>query len=200
MIKTGLLFGTGLIVLMSASFAAAAFEDNENHWPYDPSLMSPFGAPNPERSDKEAAVFDRLIGAHDCVSTRNNYATGESTQAPGTWVWYHDMNGFGVRDVFRVGQSAPASQRVYNPQTKKWHVWYMIGQKFFFSGEWVGGGVSDKIILEKENEKLGDRTITSRLEFYDITDDGYEWHSGNIDPETGEQLFIDWQISCKRRH
>ena len=194
MFKTGVWLLTGLMALFSTALA------EENRWPYDPSLMTPFGAPNPERSDAEAAVFDRLIGAHECVSTRTNFASGESVVTPASWVWYHDMNGFGVRDVFRVGKSAPASQRVYNPQTKKWHVWYMLGQKYFFSGEWIGGGVGDDIILEKQNEKLGDRTITSRLEFTDITDDGFEWQSGNIDPETGEQLFVDWQISCTRRH
>ena len=171
----------------------------ENQWPYDPSLSHPFGMPNPAQTDSEARVFDRLIGAHECVSQRHNYQTGESVEAPAMWTWYYNMNGYGVRDVFRLGESAPASQRVYNPGTKEWHVWYMLGQKFFFAGEWTGGGKGDDIVLESEGAKLGDKDVISRLEFYDIKKSSFKWRSGNVDLTTGKNLFYDWEISCTRR-
>ena len=186
---------SGLCFLIFSSSALA-----QSQWPYDPGPLYPFGAPNPNQSDPEARIFDRLIGEHECIQKRTSWPDKKVTEGEARWVWYHDMNGFGIRDIFRFGRGAPASQRVFNPQTKQWHVWYFVGQKFYYAGEWIGGAKGDKLVFEKPDEKLGDKTILSRLEYYDITATSFKWHSLNLDPETGENLFTDWEISCERRH
>ncbi|MEO1202939.1 MAG: hypothetical protein AAFX10_09535 [Pseudomonadota bacterium] len=89
-----------------------------------------------------------------------------------------------------------ASQRIYNPETQQWHVWYFIGQGFYYAGEWIGGAKGDRLVFEKPDEKVGDRKMLSRLEYYDIDDTGFKWMSSNIDNETGE-VFVDWRITCK---
>lgn len=107
------------------------------------------------------------------------------------------MNGFGIRDVYRYGRAAPASQRVFDPAAKQWHVWYFLGQRNFYVGEWVGGGQGDRIVLEQTTEENG-RPSISRLQFFEIADNSFEWSSTNIDVETREE-FVDWRISCHRR-
>lgn len=171
----------------------------ENIWPYDPSPLYPFGAPNPAQTDPEARIFDPLIGVHTCTHERTDYESRKTTTASGNWVWYYDMNGFGIRDYYRFNAGAPVSQRIYDPQKKQWHVWYFIGQGFYYAGEWIGGADGDRLVLEKQNEKMGDRLVLSRLEFSDISDAGFKWRSINVDNETGEE-FVDWEITCRREH
>lgn len=182
----------GLVAAVLFSGASA-----QNQWPYDPSPLYPFGAPNPTQTDPEARIFDPMIGAHNCTHQRTDYKTRDVSEADAVWAWYYDMNGHGVRDLYRFGEGSPASQRVYNPETKQWHIWYFIGQNFYYANEWVGGADGDRLVFEADDEFNG-REIRSRLEYYDITDTSFEWKSTNIDKETGEE-FVDWTISCKRR-
>ncbi len=170
----------------------------ENEWFYDPSPLYPFGAANPAQTDPEARIFDTMIGVHNCTQQRTNYATRETVEANGIWAWYYDMNGYGIRDHYRFGAGAPASQRVYNPETKQWHVWYFLGQGFYYAGEWVGGREGDRLVFKKHNEKQGDRLVLSQLEYFDITETSFKWKSSNIDNLTGE-VFVDWSIECKKQ-
>ncbi len=185
-------------VLMVASIAIPPFSFAENVWPYDPSPLYPFGAPNPAQTDLEARIFDRMIGVHKCRHKRTDYQTREVSEADAIWTWYYDMNGFGIRDHYRYGSGAPASQRVFNPVTKQWHIWYFLGQSFYYAGEWIGGAKGDRLVFEKEDEEIAGRLFLSRLEYYDIERSSFKWKSTNIDNETGE-AFVDWEIACERR-
>lgn len=186
------LMAEGAIADDAASSGKTIYE-----WLYDPSPLYPFGRANPTQTDPEARIFDRFTGTYTCTQERNDQASGKSTKSDGVWVWYYDMNGFGIRDHYRFNAGAPASQRVYDPAKKEWHVWYFMGQTFYYAGEWIGGKVEDRLVFEHEDEALGGRKVLSRLQFFDITDTSYEWTSSSIDNETGE-VFVDWAIHCKK--
>ncbi len=168
-----------------------------NLWPYDPSPLYPFGLPNPAQTDSEARVFDSMIGAHRCRHERVDYETRKVTRAEAVWTWYYDMNGYGIRDHYRYEQGAPASQRIFNPDTRQWHIWYFLGQDFYYVGEWVGGAEGGKLVFEKADEEIAGRLFLSRLEYYDIRKDSFKWKSTNIDNVTGDE-FVDWRIECER--
>lgn len=165
---------------------------------YDPGLLAPFGRANPAQTDPQARIFDPMIGVHDCKHRRTDYQSGKVTEQDAVWVWSYDMNGYGVRDVYRYGPAAPASQRIYDPKKKEWHVWYFIGQNFYYAGEWIGGRKDGRLVFEQDTEENG-RPVLSRLEYLNVTEDGFDWKSTNIDKENGE-AFVDWTISCTKRH
>ncbi|WP_262695737.1 hypothetical protein [Kordiimonas aquimaris] len=184
------------ITLLTLGFADAAF-GIAKAGPYDPSENHPYGRPNPEQKDAEARVFDQFIGTYNCTQKRTNPQTKQITESEATWTWEYDMNGYAVRDKFRYGEAAPVSQRFYNPSTKQWHVWYFLGQQFYYAGEWIGGGKDDRLIFEQKYKDADGEETLSRLEFFNITDTSYNWHSTNIIEKTGE-ISIDWEIACKR--
>ncbi len=167
-------------------------------WPYDPSPLLPFGAPNPAQTDVEARIFDSMIGVHDCRHVRTDYQTKEKTASNAVWTWYYDMNGFAIRDYYRFGDGAPVSLRIYNAESRNWHTWYFIGQGFYYVGEWVGGKQGDRLVFEKPDEEIGGRLFLSRLEYYDITEHSFRWKSTNYEKDSGES-FVDWEITCQRR-
>lgn len=185
------------IVISSLCFMTGSVSAVEDAWPHDPTPEQPFGSINPALTDPEAQIFKPLIGIHDCTHVRTVAPGAEPQSAKAVWTWYYDMNGYGVRDTYRYDKAAPASQRIYNVPTKQWHVWYFLGQGGYYAGEWIGGVSGENIVFEQTAEAAG-RTILSSLQFFDITENSFEWKSSNIDTTTGE-TFVSWEISCKRR-
>lgn len=180
--------------LSSISGGLLALDEN---WPHDPTPEHPFGSINPALTDPEAQIFKPFIGVHDCTHIRTSAPGAEPQVSDAVWTWYYDMNGYGVRDTYRYGKAAPASQRIYNIPTKQWHVWYFLGQGGYYAGEWIGGASGENIVFE-QTTNVDDRSVLSRLQFFDITETSFEWKSSNIDTNTGE-TFIGWEISCKKR-
>lgn len=164
---------------------------------YDPGEDHKFGQPNPAQTDTEARIFDQFIGVYNCTQKRTNPQTKQVTESEATWAWEYDMNGYAIRDKFRYGEAAPVSQRFYNATTKQWHVWYFLGQQFYYAGEWIGGAKGDRLIFEQKYKNANGEQTLSRLEFFNITDTSYNWHSTNIIEETGD-ISVDWEIACTR--
>ena len=187
----------GIVGLSTLCFTEGNLSAQDSSWPHDPTPEQPFGSLNPALTDPEAQIFKPLIGIHDCTHVRRSAPGAEPQTATAVWTWYYDMNGYGVRDTYRYDKAAPASQRIYNAPTKQWHVWYFLGQGGYYAGEWVGGASGESIVFEQTTD-VGERSVLSRLQFFDITETSFEWKSSNIDTNTGES-FVGWEISCKRR-
>lgn len=188
----------GLLLALSCAAGSGLSAAAENLWTHEPSLLFPFGTPNPAQTDPGARIFDPMIGMHDCQHVRTDIATGRQTRADAVWTWRYDMNGYGIRDDYRYGKGAPVSQRIYDPATGLWHVWYFLGQDFYYAGEWVGGRRGDRLVFDKHGEVVGGKTYLNRLEYYDIEANAFKWRSTMIDEDTGEAV-VDWEIGCERR-
>ncbi len=184
-------------LMVSLSSVTLGLFASDEKWPHDPTTEQPFGSINPALTDPEAQIFRPLIGIHDCTHIRTSAPGAEPQTSQAVWTWYYDMNGYGARDTYRYGKAAPASQRIYNAQTKKWHVWYFLGQGGYYAGEWIGGANGADIVFE-QTTKVGERSVLSQLRFFDITETSFEWKSSNTDADSGE-VFVDWEISCQRR-
>jgi len=183
-----------LCSVLCCSSSITANAKQKNLWPHEPRQMLPFGSANPKQTDAESRIFDQFIGAHKCTQLRLNDTTDKMVSGIGSWVWYHNMNGHGIRDEYRFNHGAPVSQRVYDPVKKEWHVWYFISQGFYYAGEWVGGRKGELLVFEQENSE---GKVQSRLEFFNITSNSYEWKSTNVDVASGDES-VDWEISCER--
>jgi len=165
----------------------------QNH-DYEPSVLQPFGAPHPDRPEA-AKAFDFLIGHNTCIQSRFAYPGGEETRSRFDWVGYYSHGGWAVRDEGAPAGSANLSLRIYDPVEGTWHVWYFLAQNGYYAGEWRGGAVGDRIVLEKDDVLEG-RPIVSRLEFWDVTPDSFEWRSSNVEEDGA--AFVDWRISCEK--
>lgn len=161
----------------------------------EPGVLLPFGAPHPDRPEA-AKAFDFLIGQNDCVQTRYAYPDGAETRSRASWVGYYDHGGWSVRDTFASEGGVSLNIRIYDPATQRWRVWYFLADNRYYAGEWTGGSDGDRMVLEKDDE-LGGRPVISRLEYSDITPDGFTWISRNVDRESGEE-FVDWRITCAK--
>lgn len=180
-----------------ASVSRAADAAPEQTRSYEPSVLQPFGAPHPDRPEA-AKAFDFLIGHNTCVQTRYAYPSGEETTSRFDWIGYFSHGGWAVRDEGAPGGSTNLSMRIYDPAAEAWHVWYFLAQRGYYAGEWIGGAVDaaqGRIVLEKDDVLEG-RPIISRLEFWDITPDSFEWRSSNV--EQDGEAFVDWRISCEK--
>ncbi len=66
------------------------------------------------------------------------------------------------------------------------------------SGVWEGEKEGDRLVMKQESTSPeGETSVTSRLTFYDITDDGYRWVGESL--RTGKPAPF-WKSVCRRRH
>lgn len=158
---------------------------------YEPSAAYPYGRHNPE-APAELQQFAFLIGTCECTVERFNYPDGKSISYQAVWTNSWTMNGWAIKDRVFSAYDAPISIRIFDDQAKKWKMTYFI-PKPYYSGEWVGQKVGERMVMEKE-EPLAGRKAFSRLTFYEISDRGFKWMSENIFEDS--LVFTDWKIDC----
>lgn len=182
-----------LVTLMVLQTGVKA--DVDIHTEYEPTLAHPYGRPNPA-APPEARLFDFMIGRNECVQQRFDYKTGEGHTSTSIWTNYFTFNGWGIRDEYYHNLGSAVTLRLYDPTEKVWRANFFLAQNRFYKGEWIGGLQGDRIVLEMD-DIFEDRLVISRLTYFNITPNSFDWQSENIDKENGE-IFIDWKISCKK--
>lgn len=192
MLKNPTLTRTLLILLLLPFFAGlmpAQGPDGE----YNPSQEHPFGRKNPAAPD-ELEQFAFMIGHFDCKD-RIRQADGSWLEFPATWHGYYFLNGHGIIDRYWNGRFATANTRVFDPSSKTWKVTF-FKMPGYSSGVWEGAKEEDKLVMKRENTRPDGTKVVSRLTFYDISEEGYEWKGEQV---TGESAVTTWTSSCKRR-
>jgi len=65
------------------------------------------------------------------------------------------------------------------------------------SGVWEGRQEENRMVMQQESTSPeGKTTVTSRLTFYDISDDGYRWVGESLQSSEG---LPTWKSDCRRR-
>lgn len=157
---------------------------------YDPNPEYPFGRPNP-KAPPELQQFAFMIGEFNTVEEiRQPDGTWKRSYA--TWNGAYFLNGYGIRDYYWNEQEgfATANLRVFDSKKGEWVVTFFT-KPGFSTGVWTGKKEEDKMVMWK-----GDETKGSRLTFYNITKDGYEW-IGESFKEGKVTAF--WKESARRR-
>lgn len=185
--------GVSLVALLAACSAETETEEPAAEPTETVTAQAPILA---EAEDPAAMAFNAMIGTHQCVHNRTDYETREVTTSETTWTWEYDMGGYAVRD-WNVPGNPSLNLRLYDPQTRLWHVWYYLAGDGYYAAEWVGGPEGDRIVLRYYDVDYHERPVDSVLEYYNISEDGFEWQSRDIYKDTGEE-FEDWHIKCTK--
>lgn len=163
---------------------------------YEPSPAHPFGQPNPS-APPELRQFDFMIGEFDCVDEIRG-ADGAWQRTDAIWNASYFLNGYGIQDVYWCDTFATSNVRIYDPATGAWRVnFFRAPSTAVGAGQWVGeehvGEQGRRLVMWSGSP---DRKNGSRLTFFDITDDGFRWHSESLRDGVAT---VGWKSDCKRR-
>lgn len=165
---------------------------------YEPSAGHPFGRLNPE-APPETAQFSFMVGEFTCdEEARQQDGSWKKTKA--FWTASYMMNGYGIQDHFYNEQVAAVSPRVFNKQKRKWVVSYYQMPRFFAGNIWEGEMKDGRMVLLSESKLPNGDTRVSRLTFYNIRDEGYDWKAESLPGGKEEGARTTWKLSCRRIH
>ncbi len=150
---------------------------------YAPSPAYPFGRRNPQ-APPELEQFSFLIGEFDCVDDIRQ-RDGSAMRFRAIWNARYFLNGLGIQDEYWTPRFFTSNIRIFDPSTGKWKVTF-FRMPGYQSGVWEGQKEGGKMVMRQ-----GGRTTGPGLTFHNITEDGFDWHSGGESP--------GWTSTCKRR-
>ncbi|MEQ8768568.1 MAG: hypothetical protein RL885_31975 [Planctomycetota bacterium] len=184
---------TTLSKTLLLSFLLAVITGSDDRYlKFDPSDEHPHGRPHPD-APPELAQFDFMIGEFE--------ATDQFLQRDGTWltskgVWNasYFLNGLGIQDRYENQQFVTSNIRIFDPDASVWKVTF-FKMPGYASGVWEGKKEGDRMVMRQFNERPDGTQAESRLTFFDITEEGYEWQSENI---VDGQSLVTWKSSCRR--
>jgi hypothetical protein len=170
---------------VSAVPAQAVRDDTgpEPNTAHAPSPAFPFGRPHPE-APAELQQFAFMIGEFDCVDELRQ-RDGSRVRFRAIWNARYFLNGMGIQDEYWTPRFYTSNIRIYDPDTDQWQVTF-FRMPGYQSGVWQGRQEGDALIMRN-----GGRTSGPGLTFYNISREGFDWHSGGDDP--------GWTSSCTRR-
>jgi len=164
---------------------------------YEPNQEYPYGRLNPD-APEETADFNLLIGTCDCKSvSRNSDGTWQDTVKM-EWQFKYIMNGTAVQDeVWRENGMMAGSIRQYNADSAKWYVSYYSSTVVPASlPAWSGAKNQDgNIVLYRDQKAPNGANGFSRLTFFDISPDGFNW-KGEWIAEDESVIYPFWKIFC----
>ena len=184
-----------LIILFVGLISIACWGQYEN----EPSEAYPFGKPHPN-APKEIMDFQPMIGICDCTSiTRNK---DQSWAAPNTMTWEfkYIMNGMAVQDeTLKEDGKHSGSIRQFIQDSSKWYVhYYSSSGPTPVLSAWEGNKKDDRIILYKEQKAPNGMEGYYKINFYDITEEGFKWLGEWVN--TNESFsYPTWKIDCIKR-
>lgn len=161
---------------------------------FDPNPAYPNGRPNPD-APEELSQFAFFIGEFDCTD-RQKAPDGEWREFPAIWNASYFLNGFGIQDKYYAPGFQTSNIRIFDPDAGVWKVTFFSAPGYN-SGVWSGEKTADDIVLEQVTVGQGETSVISRLTFYDITNDGFEWRAESIVGEAPPAK--SWTSSCRRR-
>ena len=162
---------------------------------YDPSLAYPFGRLHPD-APPETRQFAFMVGEFDCID-RLRQQDGTWIEFKAIWNAAYFLNGHGIQDRYWNGTFATSNIRIFDRKKDRWMVTF-FRMPGYQSGVWEGEKEGDRLVMKQESTSPeGETSVTSRLTFYDITDDGYRWVGESL--RTGKPAPF-WKSDCRRRH
>lgn len=150
---------------------------------YAPSPAYPFGRLNPA-APPETEQFAFMVGAFDCIDEVRQQ-DGSKRRFRAIWNAHYFLNGFGIQDEYWTPTFYTSNIRIYDANAGRWKVTY-FKKPGYSSGVWEGQQEGDRMIMRNNG-----RTDGPGLTFYNISEGGFDWHSGGDDP--------NWTSSCTRR-
>ena len=175
-----------LLVVLATPVVAQDVKDNTTADPntiYAPRPAYPFGRPHPD-APAELDQFAFMVGEFDCVDELRQ-RDGSRLRFSAIWNAHYFLNGFGIQDEYWTPTFYTSNIRIYDPDSGQWQVTF-FRMPGYQSGVWQGNKEGDTMVMRN-----GGRTTGPGLTFYNISADGFDWHSGGNDP--------GWTSSCKRR-
>ncbi len=166
--------------------------------PYDASDQNPFGLPNPS-SPEEIKDFEPMLGLCNCKSiNRNPDGTWQDTVQM-LWKFQYILNGTAVQDEsWKSDGSYSSSVRQFHPDSALWYVTYFSSKSIAPKPPtWAGKKIGDEIVLDLAQKAPNGMEGVSRLTFYDITKNGYNWKGEWVSAD-GSIIYPFWRIYCTR--
>ncbi len=163
---------------------------------YEASDKYPFGKPHPD-APEAISDFESMIGKNDCLSlNRNPDGTWQDTLKM-VWEFRYILNGNAVQDhTWHESGLYATSIRQYNADSAMWVVGYNASNFVSFTNiPWLGKKAGDEIVLKKEQKAPNGMDGVSRLTFYNITEEGFDWKGEWVDT-SGSIIFPFWKIFC----
>ncbi len=165
---------------------------------YDPNPEYPFGRPNPS-APEEIKEFGEMIGSSECISIQRRPDGTWLDSLKMTWNFKYIMNGTAVQDeVFSEDERYAGSLRQYQADSAKWYVSYYSSRGLPPYPFWTGKRENDKIVLNRPNSVVNNKSGTSRLTFYDLSENSFSW-MGEWLSDDGTIEFVFWKISCNKK-
>ena len=188
-----------LIILILCLCAFVSIQAQEVNTDYEPSKDFPFGRINPV-APQQIKDFAPMIGICDCQSLSRNPDGSWQDTIPMIWKFKYIMNGTAVQDeVWRSENRYAGSIRQYQADSSKWVVTYFSYPAVSTSpGVWLGGKVGKDIILKMDQKAPNGTEGYSRLTFYDMTEEGFNW-KGEWVSKDETITYPFWMIYCQKR-
>lgn len=159
---------------------------------YEPNAAYPFGRPNPE-APAELAQFAFFIGDFACVDERT-LPDGRSVRFATIWNGHYFLNGHAIQDQYWAPGYYTSNIRQFDEASGEWRV-HFISEPGFSTGVWAGGIDGGDIVLTREIS-TPNGPVTSRLTFYEITDDGFRWRGQTVAGDGS--VTTGWTSDCAR--
>lgn len=166
---------------------------------FEASEQYPFGQLNPS-APIEVGDYAELIGKSSCLSiNRNPDGTWQDTVRM-NWTFKYIMDGYAVQDYsIKEDGSHTSSIRQFREDSAKWYVTFFPKNDPPVSPRvWSGKKEANEDIVLYKDHPLPDGTPGhSRLTFYDISSDSFNWVGNWIKFDESVQ-FPFWMLHCKK--
>ncbi len=159
----------------------------------NPSDHHPLGHMHPD-APRETQQFAFMLGKFTCDDSL--FINGEWQRSKAIWQTCFTLNGFALQDIYYNKNYTGTSIRYYDPLDSVWIV-HFFGMPGRHNGIWRGKMTSDQMILKRRFQNTAGKVIESKLTFFDIGKDGFEWQSEHIEIESGTTT-LEWKISATR--
>lgn len=193
MVKNGLL----IILLVCVGLTSTAQSDNWSS--YEASDEYPFGRKSPKAAT-QIDDFLPMIGICDCTSARRAPDGSWPDTTRKVWQFEYALNGTAIQDRSWADNFYATSIRQIHVDSNVWVVNYSTFPGVStIGGIWLGGKAGNDIVLEKPQQAPNGMDGISRLTFYNISDEGFDWKGEWVNDSMGI-VFPFWKIWCQKRN
>jgi hypothetical protein len=165
---------------------------------YEPSAAHPFGSPHPDYAD-QLTDFAPMIGECSCKSVNRQPDGTWIDTISMTWRFKYTLNGTAIMDEsWKADGVQSGSMRQYIADSSAWAVTYFSSKNPAATpGVWMGGKDGENVVLYMDQKAPNGMEGVSRLTFYNIDDNGYDW-IGEWVSSDGQFVYPFWKIFCSR--
>ncbi len=182
-----------LFFVASLASLQVCADDGPEFGSFEPNVAYPHGRPNPN-APEELSQFAFMIGVNECNDEIID-GSGDSTKFSARWNAHYFLNGYGIQDQYWTPDEFVTSNiRIFDPKSSSWKVTF-FGYPAYSSGVWEGGQEGDNLILRQFNAAKDGTLTESRLTFYNIKADSFDWKAENVKRDV---LSVSWTSSCRK--